>query len=384
MSENLPTSWAVLPLARVADLQLGKMLDKAKNIEGQTHQYLRNVNVRWGCFDLSDLAVMRFTPNEAAKFSIADGDVLVCEGGEPGRAAVWRGGPTPLKFQKALHRVRPSSALLADWIAHYLTHIAQTSEIAQHFTGTTIKHLPAQALGGIEVPIPPPAEQRRIVARIEALFARTRQARADLLRIAPLAKHYQQRVLDSAFREGALDGWPETPLADIATETRNGISAKPANEPPGVPILRISAVRPGRVSLDDVRYHRPDSDLAAHPYLLRDGDLLFVRFNGNADLVAACGTVRGLSAPRVYPDKLIRMRLDPSVAIPEFVEAAVATTDARRNLAGSIKTAAGQHGISGTDLRRLCIALPSVDKQREVASALTVATVSAKSPSGKF
>ena len=100
--------------------------------------------------------------------------------------------------------------------------------------------------------------------------------------------------------------------------------------------------------------------------------MLIVRYNGNARFVAACGMVRDAVDGCVYPDKLIRIRVDPAQAIPEYVELAMLTPDARRQLDPFIKTAAGQHGISGKDLRRLIIALPPLAEQRRIVARIEV------------
>ena len=84
---DLPTSWAWVNVGAVAVARLGKMLDKAKN-KGTPRRYLRNINLRWFDFDLSDLREMRFEDSELPEFTLRLGDVLICEGGEPGRAAV--------------------------------------------------------------------------------------------------------------------------------------------------------------------------------------------------------------------------------------------------------------------------------------------------------
>jgi type I restriction enzyme, S subunit len=84
----IPPSWSWISVGQIGESRLGKILDKAKN-KGTPRCYLRNVNVRWFDFDLSDVFEMRFEDGEIEEFSLRRGDVLICEGGEPGRAAVW-------------------------------------------------------------------------------------------------------------------------------------------------------------------------------------------------------------------------------------------------------------------------------------------------------
>src|SRR4051812_1523716 len=102
----MPSTWTTMPLGEIAEVKLGKMLDKTKHKTGRRLPYLRNVNVRWGSIDTDDLLEMNFEDDQLDRFGLKTNDVLVCEGGEPGRASVWDGHLPDLKFQKALHRVR--------------------------------------------------------------------------------------------------------------------------------------------------------------------------------------------------------------------------------------------------------------------------------------
>lgn len=206
---RLPPGWAAVPLQDVAESWLGKMLDKAKHTSGKRLPYIRNVNVRWGHFDLSDVAEMYFDDNELERYGLRLNDVLVCEGGEPGRAAVWREPVTGFKFQKAIHRIRPSEALLPEWLVFSLKLDADSGQLSEHFTGTTIKHLTGASISRYHVRLPPANEQKRIVAKIEALQARSDAAKQALDAIPPLLEKFRQSVLAAAFRGDLTRAWRE-------------------------------------------------------------------------------------------------------------------------------------------------------------------------------
>ena len=141
------------------------MLDKQKN-QGLLQPYLRNVNVRWGKFDLSDLLQMPFEDGEAERYSIGQNDLVVCEGGEPGRCAIWTETES-IKFQKALHRVRCSDGILNKYIQIILKTFYTNGMLESYYTGSTIKHLTGDALNSFLFPLPPTKEQLRIVDEVE-------------------------------------------------------------------------------------------------------------------------------------------------------------------------------------------------------------------------
>jgi type I restriction enzyme, S subunit len=159
--------WTFKSISEVATHSLGKMLDKAKN-RGELKPYLRNLNVRWFTFDLSDLREMRFLPEESARCTAVKGDVLICEGGYPGRAAIWD-EDYPIYFQKALHRVRFDEPDHGRWLLYYLYAQDRSGGLKQHFSGAGIQHLTGEALARFELPLPPPAELRRSLAKFEDL-----------------------------------------------------------------------------------------------------------------------------------------------------------------------------------------------------------------------
>jgi hypothetical protein len=175
------------------------MLDQGKNT-GQLTPYLRNVNVRWFSFDLEDIQEIRLADKEIIDLDVRFGDLLVCEGGEPGRCAVWRGEDSKYTFQKALHRVRTSKYLLADYLSFCLSNSANNGKLEQLFTGTTIKHLTGASLKKFQILLPSREEQEEIVDRVESLFTLADQLEARLTAARKVVDRLTPALLAKAFR----------------------------------------------------------------------------------------------------------------------------------------------------------------------------------------
>ena len=153
--------WKTVRLGDYADTCLGKMLDKNKN-QGTLHPYLGNKNVRWGRFEIQDLSQMKFQEHEHDRYGLLPGDLIVCEGGEPGRCAIWRNEVPKMKIQKALHRIRPFNELNNTYLHYWFTWSGKIGLLEPFFTGTTIKHLTGKALANLQLPLPPLPEQKAI------------------------------------------------------------------------------------------------------------------------------------------------------------------------------------------------------------------------------
>ncbi len=201
-------SWASIDLGTLAtEMCLGKMLDKAKNT-GELQPYLRNVNVRWFSFDLTDLKEMRFESGEDIRFGLLPGDLVVCEGGEPGRAAVWRGEASDAKIQKALHRIRfGANEYLPQFAMYFVYYATITNQLARSYTGSTIKHLTGRAFAKVEFPLPPFEEQERIVDKLDELFSEIDAGVESLKRVQANLKRYRASVLKSAVEGQLTEDW---------------------------------------------------------------------------------------------------------------------------------------------------------------------------------
>ena len=139
------------------------MLD-TKRISGKHPvPYLRNIDVQWGVINFFDLPIMDISVSEYDRYTIQTGDLLVCEGGEVGRAAVVKNAPATIGYQKALHRLR---RLLPDELPPYMFYIFFSAVKAGAFAGegqSTIAHLTGEQLRKYRFPKPPFVEQKLIV-----------------------------------------------------------------------------------------------------------------------------------------------------------------------------------------------------------------------------
>ena len=225
---DIPDSWEWARLKSFADSCLGKMLDAQKN-KGSLMPYLRNVNVRWHSFDLSDLLQMRFEQDELERYEVIPGDLIVCEGGEPGRCAVWTEKTGRMRIQKALHRIRPFHGISSSYLAYVIQLYSNNKYLSGFFTGTTIKHLTGKALDNLLFPLPSQEEQARIVAKIEGLLPHVEEYGKAETALSKLNTELPEQLKKSIL-QWAIQGHlvPQDPTDEPASELLKRIKAEKA------------------------------------------------------------------------------------------------------------------------------------------------------------
>lgn len=165
---DIPDSWEWVTLQTIATSSLGKTLDKAKN-KGNLKPYLCSINVYWDGIDLTTVKEARLEENELPKYLLRPGDLLICEGGDVGRSAVWE-STQEMYYQNALHRVRFYGGINPHYFQLLLECYKGNQILDAYSKGMTIKHLVQTALNTIVFPFPPLSEQNRIVNAVKRLL----------------------------------------------------------------------------------------------------------------------------------------------------------------------------------------------------------------------
>ena len=178
--------WEVKKWGDLFHTILGKMLDKSKQINNSSqYKYLANINVQWGYFDFSDLRSMSFTDKELTKYELKTNDLLLCEGGEAGRCAIWNETNEIILFQKAIHRARLIDKNSADvlYIRYWMQFYKKNNGLKDYISKSTIEHLTGEKLKKLPIPLPPLPLQQLFAQRIEQIEkqkAEVQKAIADL------------------------------------------------------------------------------------------------------------------------------------------------------------------------------------------------------------
>ena len=156
---EIPESWVWCKFQDIANSELGKTMNKASD-KGSEVPYLCSINVYWDKVDLSNVKVAPFSIAEKEKYLLQKGDLLICEGGEVGRCAIWSNDKT-MYYQNALHRVRFYGNISSKFIQNVIRSYKTMGIIDKNSKGMTIKHFTKTALNSLYIPLPPFQEQQR-------------------------------------------------------------------------------------------------------------------------------------------------------------------------------------------------------------------------------
>jgi type I restriction enzyme S subunit len=195
---EIPVHWATPPLYARYSVELGKMLSEAKITGQHLIPYLRNVDVQWNIINFQDLPEMDISPAEYPRYTIRTGDLLVCEGGEVGRASIVGKFDGVIGYQKALHRLR---ALRVDEDPFFMCFLLEWAAQAGVFNAggiSTIAHLTGEQLRKYRFPNPPQNEQQLIVQYLQRETEKNSHLQREVETAITRLTEYRQALITSA------------------------------------------------------------------------------------------------------------------------------------------------------------------------------------------
>lgn len=340
MSE-FPPAWQRAALADIAEVRLGRQRSPKRATGDRMRPYLRAANVTWRGLQVADVKEMDFTEQESATYELRVGDLLLAEAsgspGEVGKPAQFKGEIEGCCFQNTLLRVRLPEGLSPDFYEHFFREQALNGRFAAGSRGVGIRHLGAAALSEWQVPIPPSAEQERIVAAIDEAFSKLDAGEAGLRMVRQLLKRLRDAILTAAVTgritpqdptdtpaakiladlgvepieaRGLPDlasGWAWTTVAD-AGRVDVGRMRHPDwhNGPNMKPYLRVANVFEARIDTDDVDEMHFEPAVYER-YRLSPGDVLLNEGQTPA-LLGRPAIFRGVPEGAAFTKSLLRFR----------------------------------------------------------------------------
>lgn len=199
----MSADWTWRPLGDLFEIGPGKTMSAAARTGEDKVPFLRTSNVLWDRIDLTNLDEMAIPPRELKEKLLKPGDLLVCEGGEIGRAAIWNGEVETISFQNHLHRLRPTVPEVEPrfYVFFLQSAFTQLGIFGGAGNKTTIPNLSSSRLAALEVPHPPLAEQQQITA----VLASIRSAEEIHNELRVLSQDLKHATMEQVFRKGLSD-----------------------------------------------------------------------------------------------------------------------------------------------------------------------------------
>ena len=192
----------------------GKALNASKT-DGVSLTYITTSNVYWNSFELDNLKIMPFTDSEIEKCTVKKGDLLVCEGGDIGRAAIWQ-FENEIRIQNHLHRLRPYDRIYTKFY-YYIMYLYKANGRING-NGIGLQGLSSNALHNIIVPVPPVEEQKRIVDNIDSVLSLIEQIESHKQSLSSQIDNIKSKILDLAIRGKLVPQDPNDEPASIVLE----------------------------------------------------------------------------------------------------------------------------------------------------------------------
>ncbi|NRR92781.1 restriction endonuclease subunit S [Winogradskyella undariae] len=390
MENKLPKNWVETEFKELTAFVIGgdwgKDLEFEFDVDSEIVSCIRGSEIKnWERDKGSTASIRKIKSASLEKRALVEGDILLeISGGGPDQPV----GRTIYIDEEALdvnidckkvctnflRMVRLYDNLDKKFIKHYLDSFYLSGEILKYQGGSNnLRNLKYKEFETIKIPLPPLAEQQRIVTKLDELFGHLDTLKTRLNHIPQILKNFRQAVLTQAvtgklteeWRVGKdLEEWEETTLEHLVLFAGNGLS-KRSGEGEDLTVLRLADFKNGiRVFGNERKIQLTEKERIK--YTLNNNDLLIIRVNGSVDLAGLFILYNNEGIKEAFCDHFIRLTVDSERIIPLYLTYISNNGDGRLYLKNSLSTSAGQNTINQKSVKGLSINLPSLEEQTEI------------------
>jgi type I restriction enzyme S subunit len=372
-ASELPTGWESVPIGDVGRVRLGRQRTPDKHSGRYPVKYLRAANIVADGLDLSDVAMMDFTPEEQKVFALRDGDVVLAEGSgsskQVGRPAIWREELPLCCFQNTVIRFRPH-AVSAEYAEIVFTHYAKSGIFGRAARGIGVHHLGSRRFAELDFPLPPIAEQNRIVAEFKRRRGELEEGREALRAALEGCIQLESEVLALAasgalLGEGDRSGEWESVALGKAGDLRLGkaLSRKKVKGQKQRPYFRVANVLEDHLDTSDLK-EMGFTAKEFERYELEPGDVLLTE-GGTYGYLGRPAMYRGEPSGIGFQNHLLRFRAKENVD-PEFALLLFRHYFRAGEFDPYARGSTGLANLSHSRLAKMPIRVPPLAEQREI------------------
>ena len=383
---DVPAHWEVNTIKRGYEITLGKMLQtEQKASTDVSAPYLRSANVQAEKVDVSDVQTMWFTEHEVQQLALEPNDLVVCEGGDAGRSAIWHGEIDGCYFQNSVNRVRGVGHNTTFYLMRWLGVVKSCGYMDIVCNKATIAHLTKEKLANLPMLFPPPDEQQAITDYLDTETARIDTLVQEKEELIGLLREAKLSTVSSILLGGLVGeikkpsntkwlgdvpaSWVVCRVKHAVMRIEQGWSPECENRlcaPGEWGVLKAGACNHGRFNQAEHKF-LPATLNPIPEYEVFAGDVLMSRASGSADLVGSVAFVDEVQPHLMLSDKLFRLVPEEHVD-GRYLAWALNTDAQRRQILNCVRGAEGlARNITTTDIKQLWIALPTLDEQKQLA-----------------
>ena len=379
----IPEDWLVSTVGTEFSIQLGKMLDAEKNV-GVPKPFLGNRSVQWGRIDLTDIGKIKLTSSDLQRFRLREGDLLVCEGGEIGRSAIWHQPIEECYFQKALHRLRPIRSFDINLMHYTLQRLAAVGFLLNFATQTSIAHLPKDKFETIPIPVPPAKAEQEAIAEalrdadaliesLEQLVAKKRHLKQGAMQELLTGKKRLPGFTAVGYKQTEIGelpiDWKVRKIGDVAN-VKTGPFGSTLHErdyvSDGTPIITVEHLGERGVLHVGLPMVSDSDKKRLKAYVIEEGDIVFSRV-GSVDRNAL---VSKAESGWLFSGRLLRLRAASEDLDTRFMSYQFHSEPFKQRV---ITVAVGQTmaSLNTQILNNVLIAVPPHPEQTAIAAVLS-------------